>query len=246
MWYMDSFAKLFGQGGSGKNGPSTSSPGHIHKYLRNLVLNQVGVEAIRERILPDMEEMSRKALLAWSNRDSFDVKNATSSVWFIALTLKQAFMMARFNFIDWSYRFFFTVHIRFHCKTSVRLQPGEVWRQENEREVHLLPPGSHVIPVERSGNHFLQVLASKNNYSRYAEMTSNGKNRVLQKIWAEWIDLLIFLFNQFHVFTLTEYGSTVICQFFLLRGVALQITSGSKPLHYDNLSQFVSRPRRRV
>lgn len=80
MWYMDSFAKLFGQGGSGKNGPSTSSPGHIHKYLRNLVLNQVGVEAIRERILPDMEEMSRKALLAWSNRDSFDVKNATSSV----------------------------------------------------------------------------------------------------------------------------------------------------------------------
>ncbi|OWM68308.1 cytochrome P450 87A3-like [Punica granatum] len=84
MWYMDSFAKLFGQSGSGKDGSSasTTSIGHIHKYLRNLILNQVGVEALRERILPDMEEKSRKALLDWSTQDSLDVKNATSSMVF--------------------------------------------------------------------------------------------------------------------------------------------------------------------
>ncbi|OWM68276.1 hypothetical protein CDL15_Pgr004758 [Punica granatum] len=84
IWYLDSFAKLIDARGMGRDGEpaSITSIGHIHKCMRNMVLSQVGNEALRERILPDMEETSRKTLLAWSNRDSLDIKKEISSVLF--------------------------------------------------------------------------------------------------------------------------------------------------------------------
>ncbi|PKI46284.1 hypothetical protein CRG98_033324 [Punica granatum] len=50
--------------------------------MRNMVLSQIGAEALRERILPDMEETCQKALVDWSTKESLDVKKATSSVIF--------------------------------------------------------------------------------------------------------------------------------------------------------------------
>ncbi|XP_031399807.1 cytochrome P450 87A3-like isoform X1 [Punica granatum] len=83
-WYLDSFAKLIDVRGLGRDGESTplTSIGHIHKYMRNMVLSQIGAEALRERILPDMEETCQKALVDWSTKESLDVKKATSSVIF--------------------------------------------------------------------------------------------------------------------------------------------------------------------
>lgn len=63
-WSMDTFAEVFDQA-------SQSS----RKYTRNLTLSHFGVESLRGKILPQLEDMARKTLSNWSSRDSVEVKS---------------------------------------------------------------------------------------------------------------------------------------------------------------------------
>ncbi|KAL7147000.1 hypothetical protein ABFS83_06G079100 [Erythranthe nasuta] len=63
-WSMDTFAEVFDQA-------SQSS----RKYTRNLTLNHFGVEALKGKLLPQIEVMVRKTLYDWSSLDSVEVKS---------------------------------------------------------------------------------------------------------------------------------------------------------------------------
>lgn len=68
-WSLDTFAQVFDQA-------SQSS----RKYTRNLTLNHFGVEALKEKLIPRMEDMVSKTLADWSSRDSVEVKSASITV----------------------------------------------------------------------------------------------------------------------------------------------------------------------
>ncbi|KAF8410317.1 hypothetical protein HHK36_002844 [Tetracentron sinense] len=84
LWYLDSFEKLFGQDGS------SNANGYIHKYLRKLILNHIGLESLKEKFLLIVEEMARQTLHTWSNQVLVEVKKATSTMIF-DFTTKQLF-----------------------------------------------------------------------------------------------------------------------------------------------------------
>ncbi|KAL0401400.1 UNVERIFIED_CONTAM: cytochrome, partial [Sesamum latifolium] len=74
-WSMDTFAEVFDQA-------SQSS----RKYTRSLTLNHFGVEALKGKLLPQMEVMVRKTLSTWSSQESVEVKSeaVTMSIDFAA------------------------------------------------------------------------------------------------------------------------------------------------------------------
>ncbi|KAH7836256.1 hypothetical protein Vadar_034107 [Vaccinium darrowii] len=80
LWYLDTFSKMLPIFGVGS----------IQKYIRNITLNHFGVESIRERLLPEVEQMIQKTLRSWSIQQSVELKHATSSMLF-DFTLKQMF-----------------------------------------------------------------------------------------------------------------------------------------------------------
>ncbi|KAK4385445.1 cytochrome [Sesamum angolense] len=63
-WSMDTFAEVFDQA-------SQSS----RKYTRNLTLNHFGVEALKGKLLPQMEVMVQRTLSTWSSQGSVEVKS---------------------------------------------------------------------------------------------------------------------------------------------------------------------------
>jgi len=76
MWYLDSFSKLFAQSGESR----TNAFGIIHKYARSLTLTHFGSENLKERLLPQVENIVSKSLQMWSSNGSIDVKPAVSIV----------------------------------------------------------------------------------------------------------------------------------------------------------------------
>lgn len=73
-WSLDSLANLLGKAGAGIN------VAHIHKYVRSMALNHFGVNALKEKLLLQMEEMVSVALVNWSCQASIDVKYASTTV----------------------------------------------------------------------------------------------------------------------------------------------------------------------
>ncbi|KAK7266516.1 hypothetical protein RIF29_19161 [Crotalaria pallida] len=55
---------------------------YIHKYFRNVTLSHVGSECIREKLLPQLEEMSKEALHMWSTQASIEVYEYSSDMLF--------------------------------------------------------------------------------------------------------------------------------------------------------------------
>jgi hypothetical protein len=76
LWYLDSFAKLFTHEGENK----TNAVGLVHKYIRSLALDHFGVESLKEKLLPQIEEFVNKTLQTWSSQNSIEVKHAASVV----------------------------------------------------------------------------------------------------------------------------------------------------------------------
>ncbi|CAN4106896.1 unnamed protein product [Withania somnifera] len=64
-WSLDTFAEVFEQ--------NTHSS---RKYTRHLTLNHFGVEALKEKLLPQMEDFIKLTLEKWSSRESLEVKSA--------------------------------------------------------------------------------------------------------------------------------------------------------------------------
>eukprot|EP00257_Ricinus_communis_P026960 XP_025014374.1 uncharacterized protein LOC8277841 [Ricinus communis] len=73
LWYMDSFAKLLGQYGSLQEG-STNVIGAFHKNIKKLISDYFGPENLKEKLLPELEEMANQTLSTWSCQDSVEVK----------------------------------------------------------------------------------------------------------------------------------------------------------------------------
>lgn len=80
-WSMDTFAEVFDQ-------ESQSSK----KYTRNLTLKHFGAEALKERVLPQMEEFIQQVLINWSNQESVEVKGASVTVNFYLKFLKLLYL----------------------------------------------------------------------------------------------------------------------------------------------------------
>lgn len=74
-WYLDTFAKIFAQESEG-----STNIAYVHKYVRNTVLRHFGMEALKDKLLPLMEEVCRTTLKAWASQESVDVKYATGTV----------------------------------------------------------------------------------------------------------------------------------------------------------------------
>ena len=76
LWYLDSYSKIFTMEGESK----TTAHGLVHRYLRSIILNHCGAEAIEKMLLSQIEELFIKALQTWSSQPSIEVKRATSVV----------------------------------------------------------------------------------------------------------------------------------------------------------------------
>ncbi|XP_034684161.1 cytochrome P450 87A3-like [Vitis riparia] len=83
MFYLDSIVKLFG-----KDGASTHATGHVHKYLRTLVMNNFGFESLRDKLLPKVEAVARKSLDTWSSQPSVELNYAISQVMFEFISME--------------------------------------------------------------------------------------------------------------------------------------------------------------
>jgi cytochrome P450 len=78
LWYLDSFSKLFTMEGENK----VNAIGFVHKYIRSITLNHFGAESLKEKLLPQIEEIVNKTLQTWSSQPSIEVKHAASVVSF--------------------------------------------------------------------------------------------------------------------------------------------------------------------
>ncbi|GAB4838637.1 hypothetical protein Ancab_028182 [Ancistrocladus abbreviatus] len=76
IWYMDSISKLFAHDGEAR----TNQAGYVHKYIRNVTLNHFGLESLREKLLPLMEDSIDRTLSAWCAEESIEVKKEVLSV----------------------------------------------------------------------------------------------------------------------------------------------------------------------
>ncbi|XP_030942094.1 cytochrome P450 87A3-like [Quercus lobata] len=75
-WYLDTFAKFLGMEGENR----MSALGNVHKYIRSITLNHLGADAVKEKLLPQMEEIVNKALQTWSSQPSVDMRDAASKM----------------------------------------------------------------------------------------------------------------------------------------------------------------------
>ena len=76
LWYLDSYSKIFTMEGESK----TTAHGLLHRYLRSIILNHLGAEALEKMLLSQIEELVVKALQTWSSQPSVEVKHAASVV----------------------------------------------------------------------------------------------------------------------------------------------------------------------
>ena len=76
MWYLDTFAKLFNLDGDSK----PTAFGAVHRYVRSIVLKHFGPDTLREKLLPQIEQMIDSTLGIWSLQGSIPVKEAVATV----------------------------------------------------------------------------------------------------------------------------------------------------------------------
>lgn len=76
LWYLDAYSKIFTMEGESK----TTAHGLLHRYLRSIILNHCGAEALEKMLLSQIEELVIKALQRWSSQPSVEVKHAASVV----------------------------------------------------------------------------------------------------------------------------------------------------------------------
>ncbi|EYU29834.1 hypothetical protein ABFS82_05G099200 [Erythranthe guttata] len=74
-WYPDTFTEIFGRQNVG------SLHGFMYKYLKNMVLNLFGIESLK-KMLPEVEQTSKRNLQRWSLETSVDVKDASAQMIF--------------------------------------------------------------------------------------------------------------------------------------------------------------------
>ncbi|KAL5562735.1 hypothetical protein UlMin_032482 [Ulmus minor] len=76
IWYFDAISKLLVLDGESR----MNAAGIVHKYERRSILSHIGVESIKERLLPQFEELIKKTLTEWSTQSYVEVKHAIGSM----------------------------------------------------------------------------------------------------------------------------------------------------------------------
>ncbi|KAI3914534.1 hypothetical protein MKW92_038721 [Papaver armeniacum] len=76
LWYMDSFSAIFG------DAFHASTDVQVLKYFRNSLLNQFGIETIKENLLPKLEVMANKYVESWSKQPEIELKASLTSMIF--------------------------------------------------------------------------------------------------------------------------------------------------------------------
>ncbi|PON78488.1 Cytochrome P450, E-class, group I [Trema orientale] len=76
LWYMDTFSNIFAHEGESR----TNAVGALHKYVRSIFLNHFGTESLKEKLLPQLEQVVNKSLSAWSSQASVEVKHVSSAM----------------------------------------------------------------------------------------------------------------------------------------------------------------------
>ena len=72
--YTESFNEIFGQQSL------LSYHGMLHKYLRNLILQLVGPENLKGKLMYEINEATRRHLHSWARHGTVDIKEVTSEV----------------------------------------------------------------------------------------------------------------------------------------------------------------------
>ncbi|KAL5562734.1 hypothetical protein UlMin_032481 [Ulmus minor] len=76
IWYFDAISKLLVLDGESR----INAAGIVHKYGKRSILSHIGVESIKERLLPQFEELIKKTLTEWSTQSYVEVKHAIGSM----------------------------------------------------------------------------------------------------------------------------------------------------------------------
>ncbi|KAM3698636.1 hypothetical protein ACJW31_06G202500 [Castanea mollissima] len=74
--YTESFNEIFGQQSL------ISYHGMVHKYLRNLILQLVGPENLKGKLMYEINEATRRHLHSWATHGTVDIKEVTSEMIF--------------------------------------------------------------------------------------------------------------------------------------------------------------------
>lgn len=74
IWYMDNFAEM--------NGPKSmlTMQWFIHKYIKNLNLSLFGIESLKEKMLPEVEQTKHKPLKLWLSQANVELKDVVATV----------------------------------------------------------------------------------------------------------------------------------------------------------------------
>ncbi|PON78489.1 Cytochrome P450, E-class, group I [Trema orientale] len=76
LWYMDTFSNVFVLEGESR----MNAVGAVHKYIRSTLLGLFGTESLKEKLLPQLEQVINKSLSAWSTQASVEVKHVASAM----------------------------------------------------------------------------------------------------------------------------------------------------------------------
>ncbi|PON66226.1 Cytochrome P450, E-class, group I [Parasponia andersonii] len=76
LWYMDTFSNVFVLEGESR----MNAVGAVHKYIRITFLSLFGTESLKEKLLPQLEQVINKSLSAWSTQSSVEVKHVASAM----------------------------------------------------------------------------------------------------------------------------------------------------------------------
>ncbi|KAL5792483.1 hypothetical protein ACOSP7_001077 [Xanthoceras sorbifolium] len=76
LWYGGSFEEMIG------DEKLLASHGSIHKYMKNLILNFVGPESLRTKLLHEMDIATQRHLHSWATDGRVDVKDASPKMLF--------------------------------------------------------------------------------------------------------------------------------------------------------------------
>ncbi|KAH7686842.1 Cytochrome P450 B-class protein [Dioscorea alata] len=75
-WYPKSFTRIFGVNSM------LALHGFMHKYLKSLVLSLFGVDSLKEKLLPEIEQFVIKRLHEWSCQPSIEMRDESSAMIF--------------------------------------------------------------------------------------------------------------------------------------------------------------------
>ncbi|KAK4759352.1 hypothetical protein SAY87_022483 [Trapa incisa] len=71
-WSLGTFSKLFAQ--------EATNVSDVHRYVRSLILEHFGMEALKQKLLNQLEVEFRAAIRSWSQQESVDIKYASGTM----------------------------------------------------------------------------------------------------------------------------------------------------------------------